>query len=289
MQKLFSMKNPHNTLLVLFILLSFQTIAQDSPPNFEPKSNKGKIYAYWGWNRGWYSNSDIHFTGDNYDFTISGVEANDRQSPLSFNTYLNPSNISIPQTNYGIGIFISEKIDISFSVDHMKYVMIENQEKSITGEIRNETEFEGSYNDDNIQLNQEFLKFEHTDGLNYINTEITYNDDLLKFFKFHPNKNKIQLNYLLGIGIGGLMPRSNVTLMGGERNDTFHWAGYGLNAKTGLDLIFYKFFFFRSEYKLGFIDMPDIKTTPHESDRASQHFWFTQLNFIFGFAFNPFN
>ena len=29
---------------------------------------------YWGWNRGWFSNSDIHFTEDEYDFTLYDVK-----------------------------------------------------------------------------------------------------------------------------------------------------------------------------------------------------------------------
>jgi len=37
-------------------------------------SNKGKFYIYWGGNRGYYTNSDIRFRGEGYDFTIKDVE-----------------------------------------------------------------------------------------------------------------------------------------------------------------------------------------------------------------------
>jgi len=36
-----------------------------------------------------YSNSDIHFTGDGYDFTLLGVRANDRQSEFGLTPFLN--------------------------------------------------------------------------------------------------------------------------------------------------------------------------------------------------------
>ncbi|MFB0925367.1 MAG: hypothetical protein QMB65_08805, partial [Vicingaceae bacterium] len=75
-------------------------------------SNKGKIYAFWGWNRGWYSNSDIHFTGDNYDFTLNDIEATDRQSPFNMGVYFGITTITIPQTNFRLGYFINDNIDI---------------------------------------------------------------------------------------------------------------------------------------------------------------------------------
>ncbi len=274
------------SILFLFLLPSFAISAQDIE---KVKPNKGKIYILWGWNNGWYSNSDINFTGDNYDFTLDNVEATDRPTPFSYNDYFKPSRITIPQTNFRIGYFINENIDISFGVDHMKYVMVANQQSSITGKIENESLFSGEYDNDDIIISEEFLKFEHTDGLNYLNLEVTYNEDFLKLFKLNSNRNKIALNYLAGIGIGALMPRSNVTLMNNERHDEFHFAGYGVAAKIGLDLTFFRFFFIRSEYKAGFINMPDIRTTPNSNDRASQHFWFTQLNYDFGVSFNLFN
>ena len=45
-------------------------------------TNKGKFFAHWGWNRASYSDSDIRFTGENYDFVLSDVKAQDRQKLL---------------------------------------------------------------------------------------------------------------------------------------------------------------------------------------------------------------
>ncbi|PCJ00488.1 MAG: hypothetical protein COB15_02970 [Flavobacteriales bacterium] len=274
------------SILLLLLLPSFITNAQDIK---EVKTNKGKIYAFWGWNRGWYTNSDIHFTGDNYDFTLNDVEATDRQTAFDWGVYFGLSTITIPQTNFRLGYFINDNIDISVGVDHMKYVMVDIQDVKISGEINDESEYNGSYDNNDFTINPSFLKFEHTDGLNYLNAEITYNKNIFDLIGLKTNKEKIQLDYLLGFGLGALMPKSNVTLYGNENHDEFHFAGYGFGAKAGLNITFYKFFFLRSEYKGGFINMPDIRTTSNENDRASQHFWFTQLNFNFGFAINPFN
>ena len=281
----------------LFYLLIFSLIFplfgfnQTNPTGetTQKTSNRGRIYMYWGWNRSWYTDSDIHFTGDNYDFKLSDVKAKDRQTPFNVDPYFNIGRITIPQTNLRLGYFITDKIDISLGYDHMKYVMVNFQEAKINGNINTGNKYDGTYLNDDIILDYDFLMFEHTDGLNYIDAEITRNDNLLELFKVTHNPNKITINTLLGFGGGFLLPRSNVLLLNGERYDQFHLAGYGFSAKTGLDIILYKYFFIRGEFKNGFIDMPSIRSTPHKEDNASQHFFFSQVNLCFGFTYNPFN
>jgi len=274
---------------LLAFLISIQSFSRKAVPEVKETSYKGKMYAFWGWNRGWYSNSDIHFTGNNYDFTLNNVQARDRQSPFSPGLYFNPSTITIPQTNFRLGYFINDKYDISFGVDHMKYVMVQDQNTQITGDINDGTNYDGSYSNEDIVLTGNFLKYEHTDGLNYLNVEITRNEDLLELVKLDVNKDKFQLDFLVGVGIGALMPKSNVTLWNNQRHDDFHFAGYGIGAKTGLNATFFKHFFIRTEYKIGFINMPDIRTSPDISDKASQHFTFTQWNYNVGVVFKLFN
>lgn len=253
------------------------------------QSNKGRMYMFWGWNRSWYTNSDIHFTGENYDFTLSDVKAYDRQTPFGLDPYFHIARITIPQTNFRIGYFINHHYDISFGYDHMKYVMPNFQTVKINGHINNGNKYDGTYINDDQILNYDFLVFEHTDGLNYFDVELTRNDNLLELFGVTHNTNKIQLNTLLGFGGGFLLPRSNVTLLNDTRYDEFHLAGYGFSAKAGLDLILYKYFFFRGEFKNGFIDMPSIRSTPDPKDNASQFFFFSQVNFCFGFTYNFFH
>jgi len=84
------------------------------------------------------------------------------------------------------------------------------------------------------------------------------------------------------------MPKSNVTLWNNQRHDEFHFAGYGFSAKAGLNVTFFKHFFIRTEYKAGFINMLDVRTSPDPSDKAAQYFIFTQWNFDFGVALKLF-
>jgi hypothetical protein len=55
----------------------------------------------------------------------------------------------------------------------MKYVMAQNQVANITGNINTGTPFDGVYNRTPTEITENFLMYEHTDGLNYINTEFS--------------------------------------------------------------------------------------------------------------------
>jgi len=266
----------------LFIL--FSIICLTFPKRLSAQSassvTKGDFFVYWGYSREWFTNSDIHFTGTDYDFTIQEVQAKDRQSPFKWDPYFKLNKLTIPQYNLRIGYFLNDKYSITLGWDHMKYVMVQDQIAEITGSINNiDSSYNGTYAHNNIQLTPDFLTFEHTDGLNYANTELRRFDNLT-------HKPKLAVNLVTGAGAGVLYPRTNVGLMNFERADQWHLSGYGVSIVTGLNATFYKHFFVQSELKGGFINMPDILTTYHESDRAKQQFFFSQWNVTFGAQFN---
>lgn len=261
------------TFLVMILIISCSTKLQS-----EVAYKKGTFYAFWGWNRAHYTNSDIHFKGADYDFTIYQAKAHDKMSSISYHNYIQINRITIPQTNFKIGYFFKDNMAISFGVDHMKYVMDQNQTVNISGNVK--PEFSKYINaDGSVKLTEDFLMFEHTDGLNYINAEFEY------FHNFYKYRN-LKINGLVGAGAGFLLPKTNVTLMGNDRHDNFHLAGFGLDAKLGVDLLLWDLFFLRCEGKEGYINMPSIRTTNSSKDKASQHFWFAEVNFLFGFAWH---
>ncbi|SOU87910.1 hypothetical protein [Tenacibaculum dicentrarchi] len=247
-------------------------------------TNKGKFFAYWGWNWASYTDSDIHFKGDNYDFTLSNVKAQDRQTKFSFNKYFNPGNVTIPQTNYRIGYFFKENYTVSIGVDHMKYVMIDNQSVKINGNINDgNAKYDGTYNNETINLAEDFLRFEHTDGLNYVNVELKRFDDVSHWFGL--NLENLQINLTEGFGMGILYPKTNSKLLGKDRNDSFHLAGYGASVVAGVNISFLKHFYVQADLKGGHIYMPDVKTTSNSSDSASQNFFFLQKTILIGGKF----
>jgi hypothetical protein len=270
------------------ILFTFNSSAQDIEPLKYTSSNKGKLFISWGGNRESYSKSDIHFKGEDYNFTIKDASAHDKPKGWHLD-YMNPTRMTIPQTNFKVGYFISEKYTISLGLDHMKYVMNRNKTKTIDGfinlpDIESGSIYNGTYNNESFFFSDDFLGFEHTDGLNFIYAEFARFDDISSIFNL-PNTDKFQINITEGISGGALLPKTNTTLLRKNKYDEFHLSGYGISARAGLNFTFFKYFFMQLDLKGGFINMPDIRTTSNPNESASQHFFYLQRVVAFGGIF----
>lgn len=271
--------------VLTFCVFSQYAFSQETveTPEKYTAHNKGKFYIFWGGNRETYSKSDINFKGADYNFTIYDVEAHDK--PKGWNLdYVNPARMTIPQTNFRIGYFINDHYNISIGLDHMKYVMNNNKRVNYSGYYPNAGSYDENPTNDQLTLTEDFLLFEHTDGLNYISTEVSRVDDISKYIGL-PNTDKFQINITEGLGGGFLYPKTNATLLEKERHDDFHISGYGLSAKAGLNITFFKYFFIQAELKGGYINMNDIRTTKDSIDKASQDFWFFQRTIALGGIF----
>lgn len=267
--------------------------------------NKGKFFISWGGNRDSYTKSDVTFTGKDYNFTIDNMTAHDKPKGWHVD-YFNPSRMTIPQTNFRLGYFFSDHYSVTVGVDHMKYVMTQNQTANVNGYINLPltdagSYYNGTYNNTPVDMSLHgareggidegtqqsipaFLMYEHTDGLNYVHTEVSRFDDISSLFKL-PNTDKVQINLTEGLGAGLLYPKTNTTLLGKERHDDYHVSGYGISAKAGLNFTFFKHFYIQGELKGGYINMQDIRTSQSPDDRASQDFFFFQRIIAFGGIF----
>lgn len=192
--------------------------------------------------------------------------------------------MTIPQTNLRVGYFVNDHYSVALGVDHMKYVMNQGITVNYTGNYPNRNSYGEAVGNNQVLLTEDFLTFEHTDGLNYVNTEVSRHDDISKLFKII-DTDKIQVNVTEGIGLGVLYPKTNAKVFNKQRHDDFHLSGYGASIKAGLNLTFFKHFYIQTEVKGGYINMPDIQTTFSASDSASQEFFFFQKIIAFGGIF----
>ncbi|MBK9225047.1 MAG: hypothetical protein KA215_07120 [Flavobacterium sp.] len=270
------MKIKYLYVVLLLVSMFFSSFAQEEikTPKKYTETNKGKFFISWGGNRESFSESDITFRGDDYHFTLYDVVAHDKPKGYHID-YVNPSRMTIPQTNFRMGYFINNHYSIAIALDHMKYVMYQDREVAINGYYPNPGSYGEVLPDDKILLTEDFLTFEHTDGLNYINTEFSRYDDISTLFKIN-NTDKIQINLTEGISGGVLYPKTNAKLLVKERHDDFHVSGFGAAVKAGLNITFLKHFYLQAELKTGYINMQDIRTTKNSSDKASQDFFFFQ-------------
>lgn len=274
-------------ILFFFLLVfSLNTFAQEEiAVERYTAHNKGKFFISWGGNRDSYTKSDVNFRGKDYNFTLHDISAHDKPKGWHVD-YLNPSRMTIPQTNFRMGYFINDHYSIAIGWDHMKYVMFQDRAVDIDGYYPNP----GSYDEqipekpNQVLLTEKFLTYEHTDGLNYVNSEVSRHDDISKWAHL-PNTDKFQINLTEGVGGGLLYPKTNTKLLGKDRHDDFHVSGYGVSAKAGINFTFYKYFYVQGELKGGYINMQDIRTTVSKDDSASQDFFFFQRIVAFGGIF----
>lgn len=277
-----AMRQPRIPTLIVLVLLCIcnQLLAQDSLS----QGQKGKCYAFWGWNRGIFSNSDIHFWGDGYNFTLIGVRAHDAPYPFAINPYFNPLLVTLPQTNARIGYFVGRQTSLSVGLDHMKYVMDQIQAVPIDGFISGTgTGYDRTYTNYVIYTRTNFLTFEHTDGLNYVNAELRLHRPL---WSWHRKRwLPVDLESFHGAGAGALIPKTNSRMFGQARHDAFHLSGYGAHVVMGLGLTLWKHFVIQPELKGGYMALPDVRTTAQADDRASHRFWFGEFDVLFGGSF----
>ncbi|MEN8839069.1 MAG: hypothetical protein ABF238_01020, partial [Flavobacteriales bacterium] len=178
-------------LIVCFSLISVMGITQESDSATREEARlynlshtdfyvkrKGKLFASWGYNRSSYSLSNIRLWGDGYDFTIKDAVAKDRQTKFDPKVYFNPSLLTIPQYNLRVGYYLTNHLSLSVSVDHMKYVLDNSQIATVDGSISTSasTVWADDYENELMPISGDFVKYEHTDGLNIVYLELDYND-----------------------------------------------------------------------------------------------------------------
>lgn len=272
--------------LSLFLLFSVTSFGQKwmffKAPSED--STQKQLYLTWGYNVSAYTASDIQFTGTDYDITFKKVTATNRPTPFDSKIYFNLSQFTIPQYNLRLGYQWKNKWSLSFNADHMKYVMQSNQYRQLYGDINIQGYTQnGAYNGEELRV-YNYVYIEHTDGLNYLNLELTRYLPIALFTNAK-NKEVFRCYANLGAASGALMPKTNATVLNRIQNDEFHFSGFGVSANVGLSFKFYKYFFFESHFKGGYINMFDIVTTGKKNvDRARQAFGFLQYNASIGFA-----
>jgi len=278
--------------------LSQQPASSKSKADFR-MHQKGNYYINWGYNRSWYNKSDIHFTGQGHDFMLYDVVANDRPSELSTD-YINPAKWSIPQLNFRAGYFISDRYSLSLGWDHMKYVASDYQlvkmygylDPSVVADPVMVTNMEGInakyspgglYNETMVEMTpDDFIHYEHTDGLNYVSTDIERYDKLWQYAKY----DYLGLSLVTGLGAGVIIPRTDAHLFGSGNNHFWNFAGWGCSAKIGVQISLTEHIYLQSDFKYGYLQMLNVHTTNHYGiDKATQHIVFYENYWQVGFRF----
>ena len=257
-----------------FLLLPLIAFSQEENCNCPGSNikNKGTFYISWGYNRDWFSKSDLHFynnRSDNYDFVLYSVKAKDRPG---FN-HIPSIEISIPQYSYRFGYYFNNKHDLGVEInfDHSKYVMVQDQTVHMKGQIH------GMELDKDTILQGDFLQFEHTNGANFLMCNFIKRKSFLR-----SENRKHWLSAVVKTGAGIMIPKTDVALFGSRLDNRFHIAGWLTGIETGLRYDV-KHFFFEPTVKGTFVNYTNVLTIG--TGRANHHFWCLEAILTAGFQF----
>lgn len=245
--------------------------------NIRTYSRDGKLYVQLGLNWSHYGRSDINFEGPGYDFTLENVAGKDQPYESSL------------QYNIHVGYHITDRYSISLGFDHMKYVMKSSQRLIISGVIEPQVSnpvyssgpFAGNYSSQPIRVTPEMLTLKYTDGFNYVSAHVQRLDDV-----WLSDDAKTLLALETGLGLGLMVPRSDVRLFGVGKNNKANIAGWSASGKAGLMLNFNKKLYLLGSLEAGYANMDKIFTTGrNDFDKASQNINYVQNTYLIGFRF----
>jgi hypothetical protein len=248
--------------------------AQSATGTPTPERKKGTFYITWGYNKDYFSKSDLHFknTGsEKYDFTLYDVKAKDRPG---FRHILH-ANISIPQYVYRLGYYFNDAKDLGVEInfDHTKYVVIDDQRLKLKGYIH------GTYYDtDTLVTSEQLLHFEHTNGGNFLMV-----NGLRRFNLLKTANRKHMFGIVAKAGAGIVIPKTDVTLFGERLDNKFHIAGYLAGVDIGFRYDFFKYFFLEGSGKGVFANYTDVLVIG--TGKAHHYFWTGEIILAAGFQF----
>jgi len=267
-----------------------QAFGQLHSPAKEP-SKKGTLYLMWGYNRDWFSRSDIHLEGTyensakipeaahgkKYDFTLMDAEAKDAPR---FNSILN-WEITIPQFYYRVGyLFKGEKINgIELGFDHVKYIMKANQTLHVQGTLFDSTSMQVAQVDREMIVGEHFVQFEHTNGANYLMMSYVRGIQIVK----SPSLKHVVLG-LVKPGAGIVIPRSYVSINDVSKDNQYHIAGYVAGLEVAVRYTYIDKVFFETAGKGCYANYMDVLTT--DGNKAHHHFTSFEWLFSVGVQFH---
>jgi hypothetical protein len=249
------------------------SVAQDST---EPKPRKsGEFYFQWGYNRDWYSKSDIHVYGydprskTNYDFMLFNATAKDKPD---MDRYWQIPRLTIPQYDMNAGYFFNDKHNLGIEVgwNHLKYVVTPNQMVHIKGQIL------GNYYDQTMQLYDTLLHLQHTNGNNYLIVSLVKRQNIIV------NKN-VQISAIAKVGVGPMISYTIDTILGDYDPGYFHYHGWVAAMSIGVRATFLKYLFVQTDMQGAFANYTNTKLGYAHLGRAKHHFYSLQWTWEGGF------
>ena len=227
---------------LLFTNVSAQT-------NAKKKERKGEFYFSWGYNKEWYTQTELHVQQASLgnDYTMKGVRSYDHPG---WNEALLHMAISIPQYNYRIGYLYNKEKGLGFEInfDHTKYMMAE-QDVHIVGKMNNRTV-------DTVRSfrNSDSSYYFLNNGANFLLFNVVKRWHLTK-----SRNEKVKLDFLGKVGIGPVIPHVQNSIFGKANDQGFQFGGWNVGLEGALKATFYDVVYLEFANKIDYARYSGLK------------------------------
>lgn len=255
--------------LLIMLLLTIPVITNAQQKS---KERKGEFYFSWGYNKEWYTRSDVKVNQPslNNNYTLKSVHSHDHPG---WDEGLFSIPISIPQYNYRLGYFFNKKRGLAFEInfDHTKHIIQDNQQIKIAGTLN------GRQVDSTINFSEgNGFYYYLNNGANFLLFNI------VKRWHWHESKNgRFTVDALGKAGIGPLIPHVQNSFFGQPNDPGFQLGGWNMGAEGAVRATFFKNVFLEFSNKLDYARYSNLKTY---QGTAKQAFGTYELVLSLGFT-----
>lgn len=228
-----------NFKILITALIVFKTINSKAQTKTE---RKGEFYFSWGYNKDWYTHSNVHINqpslGNNYTFV--NIKGHDRPG---WDKYFLSQQLTIPQYNYRIGYIFNKEKGLGFEInfDHTKFIFADQQAR-----------IKGTRNNKPIDS---IVNFNATNGFYYyLNNGANFLlFNIVKRWHYYKTKNeKIKIDGFGKAGIGPVIPHVQNAFFGQPNDAGFQFGGWNIGVEYAIRGTFFKHIYLEFANKLDY-------------------------------------
>lgn len=261
---------------LLFVVVSLLALSTPSEAQNETETKSGQLYFTWGYNRDWYSKSNIHVyrhdanPANSYDFMLFDAKAHDKPDMWR---WWYPERLTIPQYDLNVGYFFKNKPNwgIEIGWNHLKYVVTDWQNIHLQGQIH------GIAINRVAPLDPDTIHLQHTNGNNYLVISAIRKQTLY-------TKKNFQVSAIAKAGMGPMISYTIDTILGDNDPGYFHYHGYVIAASLGVRANFSKHFFAQTDLQGGYANYTNTKLGHEHLGTAVHHFYSLQWTYELGYT-----
>jgi hypothetical protein len=254
-------------IIVLILIAPIIANAQE-----KKKERKGELYFSWGYNKEWYTHSDVKVNqpGLNSNYKLHNVRSHDH---IGWDEGLFSIPISIPQYNYRLGFFFNKKKGLAFEInfDHTKHIIQDGQPLRISGTLN------GRQVDSTINFSEgNGFYYYLNNGANFLLFNI------VKRWNWQESKTgNFKIDALGKAGIGPVIPHVQNAFFGKTNDPGFQLGGWNIGVEGAVRATFYKAVYLEFSNKIDYARYSNLKVY---EGTAKQAFGTYELILSLGFT-----